>query len=51
MKIESISIEKLRDILSDYIERNPESKNKPIYHDALHIQGEIGDYGDFLEFW
>ena len=51
MQIKSISIEELNSHLTKYIEEHPDSKNKQIYHDALHLVGEIEDKGDFLELY
>ena len=51
MQIKSIPIEELINRLIQYIEKHPESKNKQVYHDALHLSGDIEDKGDFLELY
>ena len=51
MNVKSISIEDLYEALGQYIKDHPENKGKQIYHDALHLDGEIEDKGDFLELY
>ena len=49
--LESIDIETLYKCLGDYIKNHPEDKKKPIYHDALHLTGEIKKNEDYLELY
>lgn len=51
MSVKSISISDLYEVLGQYIKDHPENKDKPIYHDALHLDGEIDDKGNFLELY
>lgn len=51
MTVPSIPLEKLVNILSDYLKEHPESAQKPVYHDCLHLEGGIDEKEKFIELW
>lgn len=51
IELNSVTIEQLANILTEYCNKYPSQKDKMIYHDALHISGIIRDQGLTLELY
>lgn len=50
-ELKSITLSELSNQIQLYLLSHPESCEKPVFHDGLHLDGNLENKGDFIELY